>query len=133
MKIYLIDDDELSNFVSAKTIEKSGISCEIVSFTHARTALNALIEVQKKDPSAAPDVIFLDINMPEVNGWEFLDEYCKNDFHQHKRILIFLLTSSLYQKDIEKGKSYTEIVDYIPKPLNITLLKELKTKYFQIV
>lgn len=132
INIMIVDDDEISNFIYRKVIDGTGFSKSISDFQQARMALDYLAE-NIKDESALPDLIFLDINMPIINGWEFLDEYNRSiQPHLSKNIVICMLSSSVYKEDIEKAKGYSHVNEYISKPLTRENLKEIAQKYFSI-
>ena len=75
VSVLLVDDDEINNFISIKLIKKALLNTEIVACLNGKFAIDQLVEMQKKGPEKLPDYILLDINMPIMNGWEFLDEY----------------------------------------------------------
>lgn len=126
--ILFVDDDEISNFVSVKTIEDARIADHILSVTSAREALD-LIQEGINGQGLYPDLIFLDINMPVMSGWDFLDEYRKMKEELPRPIKIIILTSSVYQHDKEKASTYQEVDDYTLKPLSISDLRIFKEKY----
>ena len=128
-KVVLIDDDEVANFIYGKVIANAEISQDITTFQSASDGLdyiNRCIEGKEK----LPQIIFLDINMPVMNGWDFLNEYKKVPTHIRNQINIFMLSSSLYQEDIDKAKSFKEVNDYITKPLTKEKLLEIQHQYF---
>lgn len=119
--IMLIDDDNVNNFINRKKLNKFNPQFEVIEFVMAENALLYL----KDSSNKLPDVVFLDINMPSMNGWEFLDEY-KN---LNLDLLIIMLTSSIAPSDQEKAQSYKEVSDFWRKPLN----KENLAKIFPTV
>ncbi|WP_339754230.1 response regulator [uncultured Winogradskyella sp.] len=125
--IMLIDDNKIDLFINRKIIEKYNSDLPVNIFPNANLALNHLkrFEINNSDPSIKkPDVIFLDINMPEMDGFQFLDEFDKLTFIEKKPIEIYMLSSSASHNDIEKAKNNTKCKDYIVKPLT---LKKLNT------
>lgn len=128
--ILFVDDDEISNFVSVKTIEDAGIADYIQSVTSAMDALE-IIDQGIEGKVALPDLIFLDINMPVMNGWDFLEAYRKIKDKLPRPIRIIILTSSVYQQDKEKAATFEEVDDYTLKPLNISDLHAFSDKYLQ--
>ncbi len=106
--IYLVDDDALTNKLVTKMIEKNLPNVKIESFTDAK---DAFAKLDKGD--AIPDVIFLDINMPEMNGWDFLAKFD----HYDLRSKIFMLTSSIDPNDITKCVEFKSVAGYLNKPL----------------
>jgi CheY-like chemotaxis protein len=106
--IYLVDDDALTNKLVTKMIEKNLPNVQIESFTDAK---DAFAKLDKGD--AIPDVIFLDINMPEMNGWDFLAKFDNYDL----RSKVFMLTSSIDPNDITKCVEFKSVAGYLNKPL----------------
>jgi CheY-like chemotaxis protein len=110
MTLVLIDDDPINNFVNQKVLRKQKDDWAMMDFTDPKKALDYLLKNQENLPA----VILLDINMPILNGWQFLDELLKNSIN----VPVFMLTSSIAQEDMEKTKIYPMIRGYINKPLN---------------
>ena len=95
----------------------------VIEFSNGLDALNFLKSTQEAEE--LPEVIFLDINMPVMNGWEFMEEFAKIRNMLKKKIEIYILSSSTDSHDIKKAKSNPEIKDYIVKPLTPDLLKTI--------
>lgn len=114
--IYLIDDDDIQNLINTRVIGIVDGGIEVISFTSAEEALNDL-----RDKADLPCLIFLDINMPKMNGWDFLDLYQKED----RTVKVYMLSSSINNKDIEKSKQYTVVQGFISKPLVVEKLAEI--------
>ncbi len=108
INLMLIDDDEINNFVNSKLIGLHYPSANI------ELCLTAKLALENLNNGSNPDLILLDLNMPEISGWEFIGEFRKTK----KTIPIIILTSSVNYNDYNKSKQYTEVVDYIDKPLN---------------
>jgi len=126
--VLFVDDDEISNFVSVKTLEDARIADRILSVTGAREALD-LIKEGINGNGPIPDLIFLDINMPIMSGWDFLEEYKEIRDRIGKKIYIIILTSSVYKHDKAKAATYEDVDDYTLKPLDISDLIVFKRKY----
>ncbi len=124
----IIDDDDVNNFLCTKIISKSGLACDIE--THL-TGIAALQSIQDANAADLPDLLFLDINMPVMNGWDFLDEFKKIKLDKKEGIKIIMLSSSIYQKDLDRAKAYTEVTDYITKPLSISKMVEINENHFK--
>jgi len=106
VKIVLIDDDPISTFVTEKLISKNiQIPCEIFKFDRASVALENIYNIN-------PNYLFLDLNMPEMNGWEFLDIFTPQISPE-----IYILSSSVDEKDITKAMDYVNVKQYLSKPL----------------
>ena len=125
VSVLLVDDDEINNFISIKLIKKALLNTEIMACLNGRFAIEQLTEIQQKDPAELPDYILLDINMPIMNGWEFLDEYKRLNLDPLGKSKIYIISSSVFSNDINKARSYPLVKDFISKPLNVEKIKEL--------
>jgi CheY-like chemotaxis protein len=115
-QVLLIDDDQVYLFAATKTIEATGLAGIVEVCTNGLDALEYLKKII--DASAKlPDVIFIDINMPVMDGWEFLEEYktLANDIDSP--IKIYILSSSVDKNDIMRSKEYNSVIDYVVKPV----------------
>jgi CheY-like chemotaxis protein len=121
MKYILIDDDPIINLVHKKVIINADTHAEVIVFSSGKTALNYF----KTNTQSEFAIVLLDINMPEMNGFEFLEELIKNKKIDWTQLNIFILTSSLNVKDREEAKKYPMLKGYLGKPLNINNLLEL--------
>ena len=125
ISILLVDDDEINNFISIKLIKKALLSTEIVACLNGKFAIEQLLEMQKKGTEKLPDYILLDINMPIMNGWEFLDEYIRLNIDPVGKTKIFNISSSVFSNDINKARSYPLVKSFISKPLSVDKIKEM--------
>jgi len=125
ISILLVDDDEINNFISIKLIKKAVDNAEIKACLNGRFAIDELVEIQKQDPSKLPDFILLDINMPIMNGWEFLDEYKRLGIDPAGKSKIFIISSSVFSNDITKAHSYPLVRNFVSKPLSVEKIKEM--------
>ncbi|MDB5007528.1 MAG: response regulator of RpoS [Mucilaginibacter sp.] len=125
VSVLLVDDDEINNFISVKLIKKALLNTEIMACLNGKFAIDQLLEIQKNDPSKFPDYILLDINMPIMNGWEFLDEYNRLNIDPSGRCKIYIISSSVFSNDINKARSYPLVKDFVSKPLNVEKIIEL--------
>ncbi|MDI6050984.1 MAG: response regulator [Flavobacterium sp.] len=119
---YIIDDDKLTVKLMSILISKSKFCEEIHSFNNAQFAIDKLKE-NWDDSEILPDAILLDLNMPVMDGWQFLDEFIHLPIK--KEISIFIMTSSIDPADIEMAKKYDVIKDYIMKPITANKLDML--------
>ncbi len=125
--ILLIDDDEAVNFIHNRVIKKAGCTNDVVVARNGQEGIEFLTtKVDGKYPQ--PDLIFLDINMPVMNGWEFLAEYKKLEKEQKGRELIVMLTTSLNPDDKEMAKKIGDIDNFHPKPLDVENLNKILQK-----
>jgi CheY-like chemotaxis protein len=124
-KVCLIDDDNIYQFTARKILESTGMAGEIQSFYNGKEAINYFRDEHNIRPETLPDVIFLDINMPVMNGWEFLEEYKSVHKTLPKPIVVYVVSSSIDDNDMRKSRQYQLVSDYIVKPVNRDTYKEL--------
>lgn len=122
IKLLVIDDDDINIFIIKKIVEKTGYNVEMISKTNGQMAIDYLAGVLSS-AETLPQLILIDINMPVLNGWEFLEAYEKLGVPQ--KVDMYMLSSSVYENDIEKAKTYTMVKGFISKPLSIERLTEL--------
>ena len=115
-RIFLIDDDPIYVFLVRKIIESVDSSLEISEFPDGELAINYLAKVGA-DPGQLPDIIFLDLSMPVLDGWEFLEEFHGLQAKLHKRIALYIVSSSISPEDVERSKRDPMVVDFLIKPL----------------
>jgi response regulator RpfG family c-di-GMP phosphodiesterase len=125
VSVLLIDDDEINNFISIKLIKKALLNTEIMACLNGKFAIEQLSAIKNQDPDKLPDYILLDINMPIMNGWEFLEEYKRLNIDPLGKSRIYIISSSVFSNDISKARSYPLVKDFISKPLNVEKIKEL--------
>ena len=134
--ILLVDDDIDDNFFHKRVINKANIAEEVVECHDGQEALDFLMNRGKYagegKPYPQPDLLFLDINMPKMNGWEFLDAYDKLPPHIQGGPVVAMLTTSTNPKDIEKAMKYNIVKDYRNKPLTEEMLYDILSEYFPI-
>lgn len=126
----IIDDNPISNLICKKIMEKEGFASHIHSFLRSIDALAHLQNLANEQQPNFPDVIFVDINMPEMDGWEFLEEYLKISQEVTHKCKLFIMSSSIAKSDIDRAKSYDVVKDYILKPLKSETLQNIQEKYF---
>lgn len=127
--ILLIDDDEPTNFLHKLVIEESEITNKVLAVQSGQAALDYLTTaIDGVYPQ--PDLIFLDINMPVMNGWEFLERYRQLEKKYQGGKVVVMLTTSLNPDDQAKARALNIIQDFKHKPLTQDMLKELLAQFF---
>jgi CheY-like chemotaxis protein len=118
-KIFLVDDQPIANFIAKKLLEIEGFSHNVYDFTNPVEAFEI---VQQEKENA---LIFLDLQMPEMNGWQFLDQMSLQEL-EHK---VIILTSSTSELDLQKARDYPFVVEYVIKPLNKQKFSDLSIHF----
>ena len=127
-RVLAIDDDEEYNFLTELMFEDSGIDCELIFFTSAEESMNYL----ENNRDSFPNLILLDINMPIMNGWDFLEEYMERGYDQLYNTWIIVLSSSVYNEDKQKAMTYPSVIEYIEKPLSGEAIDRLVAEYYMV-
>ena len=120
-EVLIVDDEEIVVFIHDYMIKKSGMACETLSFSNGLEALTYLNEQSALQLSY---IIFLDINMPVMNGWQLLTALEKADYKD--RIEVVLVSSSIDSYDRKKSKLFTMVKTFLPKPLSLEACLELR-------
>jgi CheY-like chemotaxis protein len=124
----LIDDDTIINLIDTRVIHLSNADTKVSSVTSGYEALNLLKNIVIAGNLNFPEMIFLDINMPEMDGWEFLEEMKKFPSVFLSMCKTFMLTSSIDIYDIQKAKANPLVNDFISKPLSVEMLQQLSSQ-----
>jgi CheY-like chemotaxis protein len=125
LKTYLIDDDNLALFLARHLLQAESFASSICAFQSAEEALAALLADRQE---ALPEIIFLDLNMPLMNGWQFLEALAPYEHELRGRCYIYILTSSLALCDLEKSTHYQLVEGLIHKPLDRGELLAIRAK-----
>lgn len=127
-KVLLIDDDEIVNSINKVMIQHAQFAKEIMVESMAPLALESIKHLNLNNK--LPDVIFLDVNMPEMDGWDFMEEYKKIEM-MGTAPKVIMLTSSINPKDEKRASSIELVTAYLTKPLSPELLEAIEKDYFQ--
>lgn len=125
--VMLIDDNSIDNFVNEKIIKMAHFASNVYVQTSVLSGLEFLknMEVIKEySQEMVPEIIFLDLNLPLVDGFQFLDEFEKFSPELKSKIKIIILTCSINPNDVERSKGYESVVDYFYKPLAVKELSK---------
>jgi CheY-like chemotaxis protein len=124
--IMLIDDNEDDNYIHELILNEEHAAEHIVVTESGFDALEYL-----QTSKVIPDLIFLDINMPKMNGWEFLDEYNQTGLHKTSQVIIIMLTTSMNPADAEQARKNKIVSGFETKPLSHEMLRKIFLKYFE--
>jgi len=127
--ILIIDDDPLFMLLLKKTIVKYDLAKTISAYTNGLEAIESLRPIIN-DPSLLPDIILVDIEMPMMDGWEFLDEFIPLLQKASKKISIYIATSSIAEPDKIKSSTYPLIKGYLYKPIEEPVLSRIIQDHF---
>lgn len=126
--IWIVDDDFIYQTIIKKIIQKTGVFTAHSSFFNGKEAITTLKNTLEDNPMYLPNIILLDINMPIMDGWEFMEEIKKIKSRINNQVKIFIVSSSIAIEDKNKSKTFTEIIDYIPKPVSVNDLLNIVSK-----
>ncbi|AMM50971.1 response regulator receiver protein [Rufibacter sp. DG15C] len=127
--VMLVDDDDTTNFVNKRLLLKLGVAKEILVKKNGVEALEYLREAEEEgSQNPYPDMIFLDLKMPVMDGFKFLDEYHKQE--RRKGMIILMLTSSASFYDLERLKNYEHVKKHFSKALTENDIKDIMSQYY---
>lgn len=115
-KVWIVDDDKIYQFTAVKMMHSIDPTLQIQSFDHGLLAFDMLKQAGE-DPKLLPDLLLLDINMPVMNGWEFLDFFSAPANKTTGQIALYVISSSIDYRDMEKARGFACVIDYLVKPL----------------
>ncbi|MBP6180628.1 response regulator [Flavobacterium sp.] len=130
-QIFCIDDDPITLMLCKKVIVKASFSNEIITSQNGEEALLYFNKIKYNTDNKFkkhPELIFLDLNMPVMGGWEFLDIFNTIDYSEFSSIKVVVLSSTIDPEDLKKSKSYPMVIDFLSKPITISMLEYLKNK-----
>ncbi len=127
--ILCVDDDPITLMLCKMVITKALFSKEIVTAKNGEEALNYFDTLKKSNSNnSKPQLIFLDLNMPVMGGWEFLDSFNTTEYSDYHNTKIIILSSTIDPEDLEKSKKYPMVIDFLSKPISKEMLEYLKDK-----
>jgi CheY-like chemotaxis protein len=131
--ILCVDDDPITLMLCKMVIAKSSFATEIITAQNGEEALNYFDDLKLNNLGAEikkyPSLVFLDLNMPVMDGWEFLDHFSKEEYTSaFKNTKVIVLSSTIDPNDIEKSKTYPMVLDFLSKPITKEIVENLKEK-----
>ncbi|AXG74811.1 response regulator [Flavobacterium arcticum] len=126
--IMLVDDNKTDNFFHERVIRKANAAETVIVKESAEEALDYL-KNKANNSADHPDLILLDINMPGMNGWEFIEEYEKLDEHLQSKMVVVMLTTSENPDDYALSKKHDVLADFKTKPLTVKMLEDMISKF----
>ncbi len=123
---FIVDDDEIYVYGLKRLVAIHDLCKNLLVFNNGEEAIKYLKPIMA-NADQLPDIILLDINMPIMDGWDFLNEFIKIEANLSKKITIYMITSSINNEDIEKAKTYSEVSNYFVKPVTLDTLKQMFT------
>jgi CheY-like chemotaxis protein len=129
--ILFIDDDPITLMLCKMVIKKASFSNEIATAKNGEEALlyfNTLKQLDSNNEfKKQPQLIFLDLNMPVMGGWEFLDSFSTSDYVDYNKTKVIILSSTIDPEDLEKSKKYPMVIDFLSKPISKEMLEYVKS------
>ena len=119
--ICIVDDDEIYTFTIDRVLARAEIAENIIFFPDGKKAID-FIKMNVGNGDALPDIVLLDINMPVMNGWAFLEEYATIVNQLKKKIIIYLASSSIAEEDFARARKNKLVTDYLVKPITVDQL-----------
>lgn len=123
--ILFVDDDPITLMLCKKVISKAAFSNQIITAQNGEEAINLFRNLLDDLEKTIPELIFLDLNMPIMGGWEFLEEFSKPTFKQFHNIKVIVLSSTIDPEDLEKIKEFPMVMDFLPKPISLSMLNKV--------
>ncbi|MFN8273277.1 MAG: response regulator [Flavobacteriaceae bacterium] len=129
--VLCVDDDPITLMLCKMVINKSEITKELITAENGEDALNYFDDLKLNNLGGEitkyPQLIFLDLNMPVMGGWEFLDHFAQTEYRElFKNCKVIVLSSTIDPDDINKAKTYPMVLDFMSKPISKEMLEDLK-------
>lgn len=133
--ILCVDDDPITLMLCKKIICKTSFSNEIITAQNGEEAIHYFDTIKQTDSNnktkKSPQLIFLDLNMPVMGGWEFLECFSHIDYSDFSTTKVVVLSSTIDPEDLKRAKKYPMVIDFLPKPITLSILDYLTNKMDQ--
>lgn len=131
-KILCVDDDPITLMLCRKVITRANFSRHTDSAQNGEDALHYFDNlILQENEEEFPELIFLDLNMPVMGGWEFLDNFSNSYAHFFPNTKVIVLSSTIDPQDVQNAKTYPMVLDFMSKPITMEMLEELKAGYYK--
>lgn len=124
--IMCIDDDPITLMLFKKVVQKASFAKEITNAMNGEEAITFINSITNEDKK--PQLIFLDLNMPIMGGWEFLELFNDSNYYHLNKTKVIILTSTIDPEDIKKSKTYPNVIEFLSKPITVEMLNYLNSK-----
>lgn len=123
MHLTILDDNALDHMILEKMLTKlNDVSDDIIHYYHGSELIKT---IEQNEDSTFPDILFLDLHMPGMDGWQVLKQLNRLNKSMHKNIAVYVLSSSVDPEDINKSRCYTFVKDYLLKPISYEILEKI--------
>lgn len=127
--IMCIDDDPVTLMLFKKVIQKASFAKKIINAINGQDAITQISTINNNtSDQEKPLLIFLDLNMPVMGGWEFIDTFIDSNYFNLNNTKVIILTSTIDPEDIKKSKTYPNVIEFLSKPITVETLNSLKIK-----
>jgi CheY-like chemotaxis protein len=123
-RIFIIDDEQLDNTILKLSVNRVIKDPEVNILTNGEAAIQKLLDLST-NVDTLPNYIFLDINMPVMNGWKFLEKFKELNLDPSHKVQIYIVSSSIYENDVLSSRSNPLVEDFLTKPVNIDRLRTI--------
>lgn len=117
-KVLLIDDDDVFRYIVKRIIELKAPHIELIPANSCKAALEVISKVEDGDTERCPDIVLLDLDMPVMSGFEFMDTYENKLLKLNPNLHIYIVSTTLSTEEKERAKSYKSVIDFIGKPID---------------
>ena len=131
-KVLCIDDDPISVMLCRKVISRAQFANQTDSANNGENALRYLQNIIETPTEIYPEIILLDLNMPIMNGWEFLENYERQFASLFSSTKIIVLSSTIDPEDVQKSEEFSTVLTFISKPITVDSLRKIEEKYISL-
>lgn len=131
--VLLVDDDPTTNYLNRLLLQRLSVTDHILVAQDGREALDLLAQQCQPLTATCPRLILLDVNMPGMNGIQFLEAYQESPLATQKAIVIVMLTTSLHPRDVQRVQQLDAVSGFVTKPLTASKMQDIMTEHFPVL